>query len=80
VINATTRRIVARVPVGKAPHGLAFTPDGHLMAVNDARPVAVVDTTTDRVVATILVPGTAGRAAASGWWWAYGILAGHGLP
>jgi YVTN family beta-propeller protein len=65
VINATTRRIVARVPVGKAPHGLAFTPDGRLLyvAVNDAHHVAVVDTRTDQVVATVPLPGTADELA-----------------
>ena len=61
VVDAATRRVVARLPVGRAPHGLTLTPDGRLLyvAANGGRHVAVVDTRTNRVVATVPVPGTA---------------------
>jgi YVTN family beta-propeller protein len=65
VVDAATHRIVTRVPVGGAPHGLVLTPDGRFVyvAVNRGRHVAVVETRTERVVATVPVPGTANELA-----------------
>jgi len=65
VLDATTLRIVTRVPVGQAPHGLVFTPDKRLLyiAANGGRHVAVVDTRDNRVVATAPMPGAADEVA-----------------
>jgi DNA-binding beta-propeller fold protein YncE len=52
--------------VGSAPQGLALTSDGRLLYVcagGGKGHVAVVATATDRVVATIAVPGAAGELA-----------------
>ena len=65
VLDATTLRIVTRVPVGQAPHGLVFTPDRRLLyiAANGGRHVAMVDTRDNRVVATAPMPGAADEVA-----------------
>ena len=62
VIDATLK-IVARIAVSRAPYGLAFAVDGHLLyvAVTGGRHLVVVDMRTDRVVATVRAPGTAGE-------------------
>jgi YVTN family beta-propeller protein len=57
VIDTSTDRVVRDIEVGKAPHGLALTPDGKLAAVTvyggDA--VAVIDTARNEVIGSIPV-------------------------
>jgi YVTN family beta-propeller protein len=51
--------VLARVPVGRNPRAVAYSPDGRLAYVVNALDdsVAVVDTTANRVVRTILLGG-----------------------
>src|SRR5665811_2105497 len=65
VIDAATNTVVATVPVGSAPNGIAVTPDGkHAYVANfDSNTVSVIATSTNTVVATIPV----GWGAAPGW-------------
>jgi DNA-binding beta-propeller fold protein YncE len=53
------------VAVGGAPDELALTPNGRFVyvAVNTGRHVAMVDMRTERVVATVPVPGLANELA-----------------
>ena len=57
VIDTTTLKVLATIPVGTSPHSIAVHPNLPLVAnVNyDAGTVSVIDTTTDQVVATIPV-------------------------
>ena len=59
VIDTATNLVVATVPVGKLPIGLAATPDGsrvYVAALNSAR-VDVIDTTTNTLATSIPVSG-----------------------
>src|ERR1700739_4288068 len=53
VIDTTTNMVVARIPVGYRPQGVAVTPDGQHAYVANANSdtVSVIDTTTNTVVA-----------------------------
>lgn len=60
VIDAASARVIAVVPVGKRPWGIAVTPDGRKVytANGVSNDVSVIDTATLKVVAT--VPAGAG--------------------
>jgi YVTN family beta-propeller protein len=55
VIDIGTNTVVATVPVGNAPSGVAVTPDGkHVYVTSDGfNNVSVIDTASDTVVATV---------------------------
>src|SRR5262249_30349888 len=57
VIDTATNTVVATVPVGFAPRGVAITPDGtHAYVVNtNSDTVSVIATATNTVVATVPV-------------------------
>jgi YVTN family beta-propeller protein len=57
VIDTGTNMVVATVPVGDIPHGIAITPDGkHAYVANsNSANVSVIDTATNTVVATVMV-------------------------
>ena len=54
VIDTATNTVVATIPVGDHPFGIAITPDGTRAYVTDiiSRTVSVIDTATNTVVAT----------------------------
>jgi len=56
VINAATGTVVADVPVGFDPRGVAITPDGAFAYVSNriSNDVSVINTGTNTVVATVL--------------------------
>ena len=54
VIDTSTNAVVARVPVGSFPSGVAITPDGAFAYVaNQGGTVSVIETATNTVVATV---------------------------
>src|SRR5262249_15558876 len=55
VIDTATNTVVATVPVGLGPDGVAITPDGTHAYVTGS-PISVIDTATNTVVATVPVP------------------------
>ena len=57
IVDTTIHRVVARVPVGSGPYGVAVHPDGGRVYVSnfDAATVSVIDTATHRVEATVPV-------------------------
>ena len=57
VINTATNTVVATIPVGLAPAGVAATPNGAFVYVvnNDAGTVSVISVATNAVVATVPV-------------------------
>ena len=56
VIDTSTNAVVARVPVGSHPSGIAITPDGAFAYVaNQGGTVSVIETATNTVVATVPV-------------------------
>ena len=59
VIDSATNKVVATVPVGSDPKGVAVNPDGHdaYVANNRSGAISVIDTATNKVVATVLVGG-----------------------
>src|SRR5215469_16917540 len=56
VIDTATNTVVATVPVGSDPNGVAITPDGTRTYVTGS-PTSVIDTSTNTVVATVPVGG-----------------------
>jgi len=58
VIDTTAGKVVKTVEVGKAPNGIALTPDGKplLVTVYGEDRVGFLDVTTQAVVATVAVP------------------------
>jgi YVTN family beta-propeller protein len=74
VIDTATNKVVATIPVGHSPNGIAVTPDGKRVYVTNDNDfvsglsvIAVIDTSINRVVARIslgdVIPvGTAGIA------------------
>src|SRR5215510_3451355 len=58
VIDTDAGKVVATVPVAAGPHGMALTPDNKLLLVTvyGENRLAVIDTATQAVVATIAVP------------------------
>ncbi len=66
VIDMSTNTVVATVPVGGNPQGVAVTPDGrHAYVVNNGGYVSVIDTTSNTVVATVPVGSLAANIAIS---------------
>src|ERR1019366_2879897 len=63
VIDTATNAVVATVPVGTTPHGVAVNPAGTFAYVTNqtSNTVSVIDTATNTVVATVPV-GTAPAA------------------
>jgi len=59
VIDTATNTVVAAIPVGLFPEGVAITPDGTRVYVPNLGfdTVSVIDTATNTVVATITVGG-----------------------
>jgi YVTN family beta-propeller protein len=57
VIDTSTNRVIATIPVPKGPHGLVVTPDGRKAYVSSdgASTVSVIDTASDKIVAGIEV-------------------------
>ncbi len=57
MIDAASNTVVATVPVGSLPQGVAVTPDGtHAYVANEfSNTVSVIDTTSNTVVATVTV-------------------------
>ena len=81
VINTATNTVVATVPVGLAPIGVAITPNGAFAYVANfsSNDVSVINTATNTVVATVPVGlnprevaitpnGAAGMAASAAMW------------
>jgi YVTN family beta-propeller protein len=65
VIDTATNTVVATIPVGFAPFGVAITPDGTRAYVADfaSDTVSVIDTATNMVVTTVPVGGCPLRMA-----------------
>jgi YVTN family beta-propeller protein len=62
VIDTATNTVMATVPVGSSPQGIAVTPDGkHAYVANGS--VSVIDTATNKVVATVPVGSASGGAS-----------------
>jgi YVTN family beta-propeller protein len=59
VIDTPTQKVVATIPVGINPHGVAVAPDAKHVYVASAgsSTVSVIDTVSNAVVATIAVGG-----------------------
>src|SRR5205823_4759254 len=59
VINATTNIVIASVPVGSSPEGLAITPDNSSVYVANTldNSVSVIDTRTSKVTTTVPLQG-----------------------
>ena len=57
VIDMAQSKVVGTIPVPKGPHGLVITPNGRKVYVSSdgASTVSVIDTGSDRVIATIEV-------------------------
>ncbi len=57
VIDTTTRRVIAEIPVGDLPHGVCLSPDGARAYVSNrgSDTVSVIDTTALTVIQTITV-------------------------
>jgi YVTN family beta-propeller protein len=75
VIDMAQNKVVGTIPVPKGPHGLVITPNGRKVYVSSdgASTVSVIDTSSDRVIATI---ASRGRTASP----SRGTAAGrHGL-
>jgi YVTN family beta-propeller protein len=54
VINTSNNSVVATIPVGRFPSGVAITPDGtRIYVTNIFNSISVIDAATNRVVATI---------------------------
>ena len=67
MIDTATNTVIATVPVGDYPVGVAVTPDGTRAYVTncDADTVSVIDTATNTVIATIPVGDRPGDVAVS---------------
>lgn len=61
VINTSSNSVVASIPVGSQPSGVASSPDGTRVYVMNAgdNTISVIDTAADTVIATIALGGTA---------------------
>ncbi len=55
MINTATNTVIATIPVGTAPHGVAITPDGAFAYVGNeySNTVSVIDTATNTLVDTV---------------------------
>jgi YVTN family beta-propeller protein len=67
-LSASANYVVARIPVGQGPKGMAFSPDGRQLYVanRSGDTVSVIDTATRRVSATIGLGGPAPTAERRG--------------
>jgi len=67
VINTSTNTVIATIPVGGSPVGVAVSPDGSRVIVTnqDSNTISVISTTTNAVIATIPVGNSPGSAAFS---------------
>jgi len=63
VIDARTLKVLARVPVGTYPDGMAFDPDARKLYVSDEHgdTDTVIDTTSNKRIATIPLGGDVGN-------------------
>ena len=61
-LSASANYVVARIPVGHGPKGLALSPDGHRLYVANRTgdDVSIIDTSERRVTGTIALGGPAG--------------------
>lgn len=57
VIDTATNTVIATVPVGGTPDGIAASPDGAIVYVANAggNSVSIIDTTTNAVIGTVSV-------------------------
>jgi YVTN family beta-propeller protein len=56
IINATTGKLVTRVPVGQGAHGVVSTPSGKLYITNSTdNTVTVIDGATNKAIKTLAV-------------------------
>jgi YVTN family beta-propeller protein len=81
VIDAATHTVIATIPVGAGPTGVAATPDGRLVYVTNNRDatVSVIDVASNAVVATVPVGQVAtGIATTPDGRFAYALAAGPG--
>jgi len=62
-IDASTLKVLTRIPTGKHPDGLAYAPEAHKLYVSDefGKTETVVDTRTNKRVATIRLGGEVGN-------------------
>jgi YVTN family beta-propeller protein len=58
VISTATNTVIATIPVGVGPSGVAVTPDGSKVYVANGNTVSVISAATNTVIATIPVHGT----------------------
>jgi YVTN family beta-propeller protein len=84
VIDAATHAVVATVPVGAGPFGVAATPDGRFVYVTNsggpAYSVSVINTATDSVIATLpAMPTPLGVATSPDGRFAYALIDGAGV-
>ncbi|MCI0417898.1 MAG: glycosyltransferase family 39 protein [Acidobacteria bacterium] len=58
VVDARSLEMIAEIPVGKEPFGLAFSPDGRRAYIANAqsRDVSVIDTKENRLIQSIAIP------------------------
>jgi gliding motility-associated-like protein len=68
VINTVSNTVIATIPVGKNPHGIAAGPGGNYVYIANglSNTVSVVNTTTNTVMATVPVGNNPETIAASG--------------
>lgn len=81
VIDTTSNSVIATIPVGSGPFGVASTPDGRFVYVTNsgANSVSVIDTSSNAVVATVAVGGSPlGVAVTPDGRFAYALMAGDG--
>jgi YVTN family beta-propeller protein len=64
VIDTKSNTVVTQIPLGGGPSGIAVTPDGRFVIVEDLADVSVIDTRTNTVVATIAGAGGCGPTVA----------------
>jgi YVTN family beta-propeller protein len=65
LIDLGRREVVAELPVGKHPHGLALAPDHSVIycSVESERVIKFIDTATDKVIATVRTTGVPNQLA-----------------
>src|SRR4051794_20532224 len=65
VIDGSTYTVVATVPVGTSPAGVAVSPDGRYVyiAETEANAVSVMDTGTNTITTTVALPARSAPAA-----------------
>jgi YVTN family beta-propeller protein len=84
VIDAASHAVIATVPVGSGPFGVAATPDGRFVYVTNsggpAYSVSVIDTATNAVIATVpATPTPLGVAVSPDGRFAYALIDGTGV-